>query len=315
LRSRVDVQSVSAFAPATVSNVACGFDVLGFALERPGDVVTAIPDDAPGARIVEITGDAGRLPREAARNTATRAADALLRALNRSDGIGLMLRKELPLASGIGSSAASAVAAVLAVNELLSLGASESVLLESAMEGERASAGAVHADNVAPALLGGFVLVRSIDPPDIIRLPVPDGLSCAVLHPSIEVETRAARALLPPDVPLAEAVRHWANVGALVAALYTRDFDLLRRSLVDTIIEPRRAHLVPGFAEVKRAAMDAGALGCSFSGAGPSVFALSRSLAEATDVGNAMRVALLKSSGVAGTVLTSPVSSHGARIV
>jgi homoserine kinase len=307
-------ERAAAFAPGTVSNVGCGFDVLGFALEQPGDVVIAVPRERAGVEILDITGDGGRLPRDPDRNTASVAAKALISG-GRTGGIGLIIRKGLPLASGIGSSGASAVAAVLAVNEALALDAPQNVLLRSAMQGERVSAGAVHPDNVAPSLLGGFVLARNVDPPDMVRLPVPAGLACAVLCPALEIETRAARAILPADVPLASAVRQWANVGALVAALHTADLDLLGRAMVDHIVEPHRAHLVPGFAHITRAAVDAGAIGCTLSGAGPAMFALCRSLESAERVGAVMKIALREHGGVEGQVLVSRVASSGARVV
>jgi homoserine kinase len=338
----------AAFAPGTVSNVGCGFDVLGFALEQPGDVVIAIPREQRGVEILEITGDHGRLPRDPERNTATVAAAALLALRlkpeatrgrvkgeewlppsggsgetggsggtgdNRLPGVGLIIRKGLPLASGIGSSGASAVAAVLAVSAALELNAPFNVLLRCAMEGERVSAGAVHPDNVAPSLLGGFVLARSVDPPDMVRLPVPAGLACAVLCPALEIETRAARAILPETVPLRDAVRQWANVGALVAALHAGDLDLLGRAMVDHIIEPHRAHLVPGFARITRAAIEAGAIGCNLSGAGPALFALCRSLDSAQHVGGVMQAALAEHGGIGGQVLASRVALAGARLV
>ena len=308
-------ERVVAFAPATVSNVGCGFDVLGFALEQPGDQVVAIPRGEPGIEILDITGDDGRLPRQADRNTASVAALALLREARSAAGLGLIIRKGLPLSSGIGSSGASAVAAVLAVNEALALGASTELLLRSAMEGERAAAGAAHPDNVAPSLLGGFVLARSVDPPDVVRLPVPPGLACAILHPSLEIETRAARAILPAMVPLRDAVQQWANVGALVAALHTGDLDLLGRAMVDHIIEPHRAHLVPGFARIVEAALRAGAIGCNLSGAGPAMFALCRSLSDAQRAGDAMAGALREHGRIDGRVIVSRVSSSGARVV
>ena len=309
-------ERAAAFAPASVSNVGCGFDVLGFALEAPGDVVIALPRARPGIDVIDITGDAGRLPRAADRNTASVAAAALLRLAGRDGtGVDLVIRKGLPLASGIGSSGASAVAAVVAVNEALGIGASQDLLLRSAMEGEGAAAGAPHPDNVAPALLGGFVLARSVDPPDVVALPVPAGLACAVLHPAIEIETRAARAILPASVPLADAVRQWANVGALVAALYTGDLDLLGRAMVDHIVEPRRAHLVPGLPHVTAAARAAGAIGSGLSGAGPCIFAVARSAGDAARAGDAMLQALRDHGRIDGRIYVSPVSTAGARLI
>lgn len=306
---------IAAFAPATVSNVACGFDVLGFALDEPGDLVIATPSETPGVTIVDIVGDGGRLPREAGRNTAGAAVMALLARLQTTRGVSLTIHKGLPLESGIGSSGASAVAAVVAVNELLGRPASVDVLLASAMAGEQAGCGAAHPDNVAPALLGGFVLARNIDPPDVVRLPVPDGLACALLHPHLAVHTGAARALLGDSVPLPAAVRQWANLGALVAALYTGDRGLLARSLEDVVAEPKRAGLVPGFYEVKAAALAAGALGCSLSGSGPSMFALAPSVEIARAAGDAMQSAFAAHSDAGSEVYVSPVGRAGARIV
>jgi homoserine kinase len=306
---------IAAFAPATVSNVAAGFDVLGFALDEPGDVVIARLTAASGVRINRVTGDGGRLSTAVDRNTAGAAARALLAALGTRQGVELEVVKGLPLASGVGSSGASAVAAAVAVNELLGRPASLVQVCQAAMEGERAGCGAIHPDNVAPALYGGFVLARHVDPPDIVRLPVPAGLSCAVLHPHQEVQTGAARALLGDTVPLAAAIRQWANLGALVSALHSNDLALLSRALVDHVAEPKRAPLVPGFAAVKTAALEAGALGCSLSGSGPSMFALAASLERARAVGQAMAAAFAEASAVETDLWVSPVGTTGARLV
>ena len=306
---------IAAYAPATVSNVACGFDVLGFALEEPGDVVGAAAMEAPGVEIAQIEGDNGRLPHDAAKNTASAAAQALLTRLGVARGVRLFIHKGLPLASGIGSSGASAVAAVVAVNELLGRPAPLDVLLICAMEGERAGCGAAHPDNVAPSLYGGFILARSDDPPDVIHLPVPNGLSCAVLHPHLEIETGAARALLGASVALRDAVRQWANMGALVAGLYQNDMALMSRALEDHVAEPRRRHLLPGFIEIQQAARAAGALGCSFSGAGPSVFALCDSRASADRIGHRMRDAFSRVTGHEADLWISAVGAAGARVI
>jgi homoserine kinase len=306
---------IAVFAPATVSNVACGFDVLGFALDEPGDLVVASPWDQPGVTIEEISGDQGRLPLEPTRNTAGAAALALLDRLQTTRGVRLSIRKGLPLESGIGSSGASAVAAVVAVNELLGRPVGTDVLLACAMAGEQAGCGAKHPDNVAPALFGGFVLARSIDPPDVVRLPVPDGLACVLLHPHFAVHTGSARALLGDTVPLQAAVRQWANLGAFVAALHTGDLGLLARSLDDHVAEPKRAGLVPGFYAVKQAAVSAGALGCSLSGSGPSMFALTPSIEVAGTVGDAMQRTFAAHSDAGSDVYVSPVGRAGARVV
>jgi homoserine kinase len=306
---------IAAYAPGSVSNVACGFDVLGFALDEPGDVVVAAPQDDPGVSITAIHGDGGRLSNNPERNTASAAAAALLRRLETTRGVALTIHKGLPLASGIGSSGASAVAAVVATNELLGRPAPLDLLLECAMAGEQAGCGAMHPDNVSPSLFGGFILARSAQPPDIVRLPVPEGLSCAVLHPRIEVETGAARKLIGDQVALRDAVRQWANVGGLVAALYNSDLGLLSRSLVDSIAEPKRISLVPGFAAIKAAALGAGALGCSLSGSGPSVFALTASLDLARAAGEAMQRAFDAESTVGSDLWVCPVGRQGARVI
>jgi len=306
--------SVTAFAPATVSNVACGFDVLGFALDEPGDEVTATFGPA-GVTIASIEGDGGRLPREAAKNTAGVAALALLTRLGERRGVSLTIRKGLPLSSGLGGSAASASAAVVAVSALLGADLSKDTLVQCALEGERLGAGSSHADNIAPCIYGGFVLVRSANPTDIVTLPVPAGLTAVVIHPDLEIETAKARALLGSTVSLHDAVKQWANLGAFVHALHTNDFDLLSRSLEDSIAEPRRAPLVPGLALIKRAAADAGALGSSLSGSGPSLFALCRGDETAARVAAAMTTAVKTHIGGEPQVYISRISGQGARVL
>ena len=312
------MQSVTAFAPATVSNVACGFDVLGFALGSPGDEVTArfvAAEESATVRIDDISGDEGRLPRDAAKNTAGVAAQALMTALGERRRVALTIRKGLPLSSGLGGSAASAVAAVVAVDALLDARTSRETLLTCAFEGERVGAGSAHGDNIAPCLYGGFVLVRQADPPDIVRLPVPDGLVAVVVHPDLEIETAHARAILGDSVRLADAIQQWANLGAFVDALHRGDFALLARSLEDRIAEPRRAPLVPGFEAIKNAAVAAGALGCSLSGSGPSMFALCRGDDCARRVAAAMTDMATRHIGGAPHTYVSPIVPEGARVV
>lgn len=306
--------SVTAFAPATVSNVACGFDVLGFALHEPGDQVTA-RWAFDGVHIADISGDAGRLPRGASRNTAGVAAMALLKRLGETRGVSLTIVKGLPLSSGLGGSAASAAAAVVAVDALTGARSSRETLIACALEGESLGAGSAHADNIAPAICGGFVLVRCANPPDVVMLPVPAGLTAVVIHPDLEIETAKARALLGHTVELGDAVKQWANLGALVHGLHTSDFALIGRSLEDTIAEPRRAPLVPGLAHIKRAAADAGALGCSLSGSGPSLFALCLGSTTASRVAAAMETAVRAHIGGVPQVYISEVARQGARIV
>jgi homoserine kinase len=226
----------------------------------------------------------------------------------------LTIRKGLPLSSGLGGSAASAAAAVVAVDRLLNARSSVETLIACALEGERIGAGSAHADNIAPSICGGFVLVRRAVPPDIVRLPVPSGLTAVVVHPDLEIETAKARALLGTSVPLTDAVKQWANLGALIHALHTGDFALLSRSLEDTIAEPRRAPLVPGLSLIKRAAAEAGALGCSLSGSGPSLFALCDKRTTADQVAEAMARAVRTHIGGEPQAYISEVARQGARI-
>lgn len=308
------MESVTAFGPATVSNVACGFDVLGFALAAPGDEVTARLTDS-GVTIEGITGDGGRLPLDAARNTAGVAAQALMNAAGERRGVALSIRKGLPLASGLGGSAASAAAAVVAVDALFNLRSSMDMLVTCALEGERLGAGSAHADNIAPSICGGFVLVRQSHPPDIVRLPVPAGLTAVVVHPDLEIETAMARKLLGDTVLLKDAIQQWANLGAFVDALHRGDFDLMARSLEDRIAEPRRAPLVPGLSAIKQAAVGAGALGCSLSGSGPSMFALCRNAADGARVARAMTDAVHAHIGGDAQTYVASVAPRGAHVV
>jgi homoserine kinase len=298
-----------------VGNLACGFDTLGLALEAPGDVVAARLASHPGVTLDRIEGDQGQLPLEPERNTASVAAQAVLSSVGETRGVELTLHKGLPLASGLGSSAASAVAAAVAVDALLELEQPRPKLLAAALEGERVASGAAHADNVAPCLYGGCTLVRSSETLDIVSLPVPPELAVAVLHPTIQVSTRAARQLLPQEIPLGVAVAQWSNLGAFVAAMYRSDWDLLSRSLEDLVAEPVRAPLVPGFAAAKEAALEAGALGASLSGSGPSLFALCRGLETAERVSGALTSAYRAATGNDCDALVSAVNSKGACVL
>jgi homoserine kinase len=303
-------ERVTVFAPATVANVASGFDVLGFALDSPGDAVTVTRSTERGVRVRSITGDEGRLPRDPKKNTAAVAVAAFLERVGAPFGIEIDLHKRMPLSSGLGSSAASAVAAVTAANLLAGSPLSPRDLLPFTMEAERVACGSAHADNVAPSLLGGFVLIRSYDPLDVVQLPVPKGLSCAVVHPHAELRTEDARRVMKKEIRLSDAIRQWGNLAALVAALFNGDLQLLGRSLQDVVAEPARSLLIPGFAAVKTAAMGAGALGCSISGSGPSVFALCATSADSARAGQAMTAAF-KSAGLGSDLYVSAVNSRG----
>jgi homoserine kinase len=263
----------------------------------------------------EVQGDDGRLPRDAERNTASVAAEALLQSAGVERGVELLLTKGMPLASGLGSSAASGVAAVVAVDALLELELPQDKLLAAALEGEKVACGAAHADNAAPSLYGGFILIRSDRRPEVISLPVPEELTVTVLHPHLEVATREARSILPQEIPLRDAVTQWSNLGSLVAALFRSDWDLLARSLLDVVAEPVRAPLVPGFGAVKAAALEAGALGASLSGSGPSIFALCRGLETAQSVAEAMADTFRSVTGEECDALVSRVNTEGARLL
>ncbi len=310
---------VRAEAPASVSNVCCGFDLLGFAVAGWQDVVEAKASSEPGVRLIEVTGDDGRLPRGTDENTAGVAAAKLLELVGNerrpTPGVDLRLHKGLPLASGLGSSGASAVAALVATNEALGLGADADQLLAAAMEGERAACGTAHPDNVAPALHGGLLLVRPGEPPQLTELPVPQGLTCVLLHPHCEVATEAARAVLPATVPLATMIAQAGNLAALVAGLYREDDRLISVALVDLVAEPVRAGLNPGFTAMRSAALAEGALGAGLSGSGPSVYAWTREPERADRIADGMRRALERATGLEADLLISPVGAPGARLL
>jgi homoserine kinase len=303
------------FAPATIANLGPGFDVLGLALSAPGDVVEAELSDRPGVEIVEITGDNGALSSDPVRNVAGRAAAEVLRRAAHPQGVRLWLHKQMPLASGLGSSGASGAAGAVATNELLGRPLDQREVLLSAMEGERAASGTPHADNVAPSVLGGIVLVRSYEPFEILSLPVPPDLRVVVVHPHCEVSTAEARRLVKDRTyALDKIVPNLGNIAALVLALCRNDLALLGRSIDDKLIEPLRATLIPGFSAVKDAALSAGALGCSIAGSGPSMFAVASDDAMAQRIGAAMQSAF-KPAGLASDVYAGAVSPAGARVV
>lgn len=306
-------KEVRVFAPATVANVAVGFDILGFAINRPGDeIVARFNSEIKGLRITKITGTGDKvLPLEVEKNTAGVAAQRLLEHLGATEkGIELEIHKRMPFGSGLGSSAASAAGAVVAVNELLGAPLSRASLLYFAVLGEEVADGSFHADNVAPSLVGGITLIRSNSSLDIHHLPVPETLQVAVVHPDIEILTRDARAVLSDTVPLKTAILQMGSLASFITALYTNDLPLLGRSLHDYIIEPQRKQLIKGFDDVQKAALECGALGCSISGAGPSVFALCDSGYLAQAAGQAMQDAFA-AHGVTSQLYVSPINQEG----
>ncbi|MEO1857323.1 MAG: homoserine kinase [Rubritalea sp.] len=308
-------KEVRVFAPATVANVACGYDVLGFAINAPGDEVVVRHSNKPGLRITKITGDDGKLPKTVEGNTAGVAALDLLRHLGMSDrGIEMEIHKKMPFGSGLGSSAASAVAGVYAVNKLIGEPLSKRQLLPFAMTGEASADGAYHADNVGPSLLGGIVFIRSNQELDIAEIPVPKELYAAVVHPDIEILTKVAREILPAEIPLENATQQIGNLGGLICGLIQEDYGMISRSIHDVIAEPRRQKLIPEFYAAKRAAISNGALGFSVSGAGPSVFALCEGEATAKKVAAAVSDVFTK-TGLNNQPHVSPINQQGVHVI
>lgn len=304
---------VSVFAPATIANLGPGFDAIGLALESPGDRATALRRAEPGLEF-RLVDPSGAVPRDEARNVAAHVASALLAEARPGFGIRLTLHKRMPVGSGLGSSSASAVAALVAVNALLPKPLRRADLLRFAVEGERLASGAPHADNVAPCLLGGVQIVLSGDPPIVVPVPYIDRIRWVVVHPTAVIETRMARRRIPGRLELADAVSQWAHVAALVAGLGRGDAATVGRALVDRVAEPARAPLIPGFQAVREAALAAGAFGLSISGSGPSLFAVADSDASALRVGRAMVRAFRTAGNVAAKAWVSRINRHGARI-
>ncbi len=309
------MKKIRVFAPATVANVACGFDIFGLAVERPGDIVELEEKAEPGLVIKEITGDEGRLPKEVEKNTAGIAIKMFLEHLGMSDrGFSISLHKDMPLGSGLGSSAASAVAGVYAANEILGRPMAVKDLLPFAMEGERVACGSAHADNVAPSLLGGFVVIRSYEPLDIFPIKAPEDLWVVIIHPQVEVNTKDARLILEKEITLGNLIKQTGNVAGLVIGMMEGNYALIGRSLEDVIIEPARSILLPQFKEVKAAAKSAGALGVSISGSGPSMFALCKGKEIAEQVALAMQ-AEFSSVEIDSERFVSKINPFGPRIV
>ena len=307
-------QSVRAFAPASVGNIGVGFDLLGHAIEGPCDIATVWRIDAPEVRVDAIRGGvagAASLPLQAERNTAGRALLAMRQALGLEHGFALELDKGIPLGSGLGGSAASCVAALVAANALLDAPLPREALYPFALDGEAVSTGSRHGDNVAPMLLGGLVLAT---PERMLALPVPEGLHAVVVHPDQVLETRRSRAVLAEPYPLHDIVAHGACLAQFLAGLHRGDLDLLRAGLRDLLVEPRRAPLIPGFVEVKAAALGQGAIGASISGAGPSVFAWFASKAEASAAAPAMRQAFVD-AGFDARAYVTPVAGPRAEVL
>jgi len=306
------MEQIKIFSPATIANVSCGFDVLGLALDTVGDIMIIRKVAKKGISITKISPQ--NLPLETHKNVAGVAALALLSETYSDFGFEIEIEKRIKPGSGIGSSAASSAGAVWAINELLGKPFNSTDLVRFAMEGERLATGVAHADNVAPALFGGFTLVRSYSPLDVISIPTPNELYVTVIHPQIEVKTADAREILKTTVPLKDAIKQWGNVGGLISGLYTEDYNLIGRSLEDFIIEPIRSILIPAFDSVKQQSLNAGALGCGISGSGPSIFALSKGEETAKKVAKVMK-SVYDKVGIEYDIHVSKINKQGIKIL
>ncbi len=306
---------IRVFAPATVANVVCGFDVLGFAVNEPGDEVIMRVTDTPGITISKITGDNGRLPLAPEKNTVSVSVQAYLESIGRTDiGLDIELHKKMPIGSGLGSSSASTVAGLFAIKNFMGDDTDVAKLLPFAMKGEEMACGHGHADNVAPALLGGFVLIRSYEPLDVIRLPHPEDLHCAIVFPDVDVPTREARQIIRTKINMKDAVTQWGNIAGLVSGLYTQDIDLIGRSMQDVLVEPVRSILIPDFYKMRELAMEAGAVSFGISGSGPSVFAFTRDDDTAKRI-NQILQQHLTSLKINSYAYTSTINDAGPRVL
>jgi len=306
------MNEIKIFSPATVANVSCGFDVLGFCLDSVGDDMVIRKTEKKGIYITKIEGF--DLPYEADLNVAGVSALAMYEAIDVDFGFEIEIYKNIKPGSGIGSSAASAVGSVFGMNELLGRPFNKTQLTGFAIKGEALASKCEHADNLAPALFGGFTLVKSISPLRILEIPSPDDLYATIIHPQIEIKTSESRAILPKEIALSDAITQWANFGSLIHALHTSDYNLIKESLHDVVVEPHRSKLIPHFNEVKKAAITAGALGCGISGSGPSIFTLSNSLETANNVKDAIKNMYSK-TGIAFEIHVSKINTEGIKII
>lgn len=303
--------SVKVFAPATVANVVCGFDVLGFAVNAPGDEVIMRMTSKPGVQLLKITGDEGRLPLDPNKNTVSASVQHYLEHIGRTDvGVEIELHKKMPIGSGLGSSSASTVAGLFAINTLMDNLLSNRELIPFAMKGEELACGYGHADNVAPALMGGFVLIRSYEPLDVISLPFPEDMYAAIVYPEVDVPTKDARQMIRSKIQLKNAVTQWGNVAGLVSGLFMKDYDLIGRSMVDVLVEPTRSILIPDFYKMRTLALDQGAVGFGISGSGPSVFALTKNEETARTITLSLQNQL-KGLNINSLSFVSPVNKMG----
>ncbi len=306
------MNEIKIFSPATVANVSCGFDVLGFCLDSVGDEMVIRKTDKKGIHITKIEGF--DLPFESELNVAGVSALAMYNAIDVDFGFEIEIYKNIKPGSGIGSSAASAVGSVFGINELIGKPFNKTQLTEFAIKGEALASKCEHADNLAPALFGGFTLVKSISPLQILEIPSPDDLYATIVHPQIEIKTSESRAILPKQIALSDAITQWANFGSLIHALHTSDYDLIKNSLLDVIVEPHRSKLIPCFNKVKEAAINAGALGAGISGSGPSIFTLCKGIQNAKNVEDAIKSVYSK-TGIEFDIHVSKINTEGVKIL
>ncbi|TXD85299.1 homoserine kinase [Subsaximicrobium wynnwilliamsii] len=300
------------FSPATVANVSCGFDVLGFCLESIGDEMVIRKTDEKGIRITKIEGF--DLPFEAEKNVAGVSALALMEAAKPNCGFEIEIYKNIKPGSGVGSSSASAVGSVFGINELLGRPFDKTQLTNFAMKGEALASQCEHADNIAPAIFGGFTLVKSVTPLEVLQLPTPANLFAVIIHPQIEIKTSEARSILPKQIDLQKAITQWSNVGSLVHALHTSDYGLLSRSLSDVVVEPYRKQLIPHFDDLRESALKNGALGCGISGSGPSVFSLCHGRETAKNVARAIKT-LFSKTDIPFEMYLSRINTEGIKVI
>ena len=306
------MNGVRLFSPATISNLSCGFDVLGLCLETIGDYMEITKSKKKGIYITSIIGE--KVPYDVKKNVAGVASEALIDSLNPDFGFEIKIDKKIKPGSGIGSSAASSVGAVVGINHLLGNPFKPEELIPYALEGEKLACGSEHADNVAPAILGGITLVRSTKPIDIIKLPIPKNLKAVIIHPKIEIKTADARKVLDKSIPLEKASQYWGNLGAFVSSLYENNYDLMKKSIVDNIIEPKRSQLIPMFDSLKQIANDNDSIGCGISGSGPSVFSLANGLKTAKIINNSFKK-IYEETGIPFKTYVSDINKSGVKIL
>ena len=306
------MNGVRLFSPATISNLSCGFDVLGLCLETIGDYMEIIKSKKKGIYITSIIGE--KIPYDVKKNVAGVASEALIDSLKPDFGFEIKIDKKIKPGSGIGSSAASSVGAVVGINHLLGNPLKPKELIPYALEGEKLACGSKHSDNVAPAILGGITLVRSTKPIDIIKLPIPKNLKAVIIHPKIEIKTADARKVLDKSIPLEKASQYWANLGAFVSSLYENNYELMKKSIVDNIIEPKRSQLIPMFDSLKQIANDNDSIGCGISGSGPSVFSLANGLKTAKIINNSFKK-IYEETGIPFKTYVSDINKSGVKIL